>query len=75
MEKLAKLSAISPAVSSCMSYTLFVEIPRHLEIPPIDFYETSLNRRQAPKEMPIRGAIRFRAKTIVALLLFRSRKK
>ena len=34
---------------ACIIYTLLVEIPRYLEIPRIDFCETSHNRRQAPK--------------------------
>ena len=60
-----------------MSYTLFIEIPRYLEIPLIDFCETSRNRRQTPKHAQrkafpkfrsIRTEIRFKAKTIVTSL-------
>ena len=34
---------------SLYPYTLFVESPRYLEVPFIDFCETSQNRRQEPK--------------------------
>ena len=44
-----KVICKSPAFRSCIIYTLFVEIQRHLEIPHVDFCETSVNRRQAPK--------------------------
>ena len=47
--KVAKLAASSSAFSSCIIYTLFVEIQRYLEIPLIDFCETVHNRGQAPK--------------------------
>ena len=58
-------------------HTLFVEIQRYLEIPRIQFCETSHSRRQAPKvsvvktfpkKMLIWAEIRFRAKPIVMLL-------
>ena len=42
-------SILSTAFSSSIICTLFVEIPRYLEIPLTDFFETSQNRRQAPK--------------------------
>ena len=45
--KVANLSALSPAFSSCIIYTHFVEIQRYLEIPPIDFCATSRYRRQS----------------------------
>ena len=44
----ANVSALSPAVSSRISYIL-VEIQRYLEFLFIDFCETSHNGRQAPK--------------------------
>ena len=40
---------LSPVFSSHINYTLFVEIPRYLEVPLIDFCKTSHSRRQAPK--------------------------
>ena len=49
IQKVANLSALRPAFSSCMIYTLFVENQRYLEIPLIDFCKTSLKRRQSPK--------------------------
>ena len=38
--KEANLSVLSPDFSSCIIYALFVEIPRYLEVPVIDFCET-----------------------------------
>ena len=35
------LTVLSPVFSSCIIYTLFIEIPRYLEIPLIDFFENS----------------------------------
>ena len=49
IQNVANLSALSPVFSSCIIFAHFGEIPRYLEIPPIDFCETSHNRRQAPK--------------------------
>ena len=49
IQNVANLSALSPAFSSCISYTLFVEIQRYLEFLFIDFCETLHNGRQAPK--------------------------
>ena len=49
IQKVANLFVSSPAFRSCVIYTLFEEIARYLEIPLIDFCETSHNRRQAPK--------------------------
>ena len=49
IQKVANLSVSSPAFRSCVIYTLLVEIARYLEIPLIDFCETSHNGRQAPK--------------------------
>ena len=46
---MANLSALSPDFSSCIIYTLFVEIARYLEIPHLDICETAHNRRQAPE--------------------------
>ena len=47
--KRANLSGLSPAFSSCIIYTLLVEIQRNFEIPLVDFCETSHNRRRGPK--------------------------
>ena len=49
IQKVANLSVSSPAFRSCVIYTLFVEIARNLEIPLIDFCETSHNSKQAAK--------------------------
>ena len=49
IQKVANLSVSSPAFRSCVIYTVLVEIARYLEIPLIDFCETSHNRKQAPK--------------------------
>ena len=46
---IAALICLPPLFSSCISYALFVEIPRYLEIPPIDFCETLYDRTHAPK--------------------------
>ena len=46
------LSALNPALNPALFmhiYILFVEIQRYLEIPLIDFCETSHIKRQAPK--------------------------
>ena len=48
-QKVANLSVSSPAFRSCVIYTLLVEIARYLEIPLIDFCETSHNSKQTPK--------------------------
>ena len=40
---------IKPAFSSCITYTLFVEIPRYLKIPLIDFCETPHIKIPVPK--------------------------
>ena len=49
IQKIVNLSVLIPVFGSCIIHTLFVEIPRYLEIPLIDFCETSHNRRQTPK--------------------------
>ena len=38
MQKVANLSVLSPVFCACITYTLFIEIPRYLEIPPRDFF-------------------------------------
>ena len=50
MQKVANLSASSPVFSACIFNTLFIEIPRYLEIHPIDFWETSHRRRHLSKD-------------------------
>ena len=57
------LSALSPAVRSCIIYTLFVEIPSYLEIPPIAGFLWNFAQQKT-----IKGRIRFRTKTIVTSL-------
>ena len=69
---LTNLSAISPAFTSCIIYALFCRNSKISWNSSLDFRETSKNTRQAPKvqvasliskEVPIRAAIRFTAKT------------
>ena len=50
MQKVANLSVLSPVFSACITYTLFIEIPRYLEIPLRDFFETPHSRRHLSKE-------------------------
>ena len=66
--KVANLSALSPAFSSCKMYTLFVEIQRYLEIPRIDFCETSHSRRQAPKVSVVKSISKESADTGLNLI-------
>ena len=54
-------SILSTAFSSSIIYTLFVEIPRYLEIPLTDFFGTSQNRRQAPKVLACEPQTYFRS--------------
>ena len=78
LRKVANVSTLSPAFSSCIIHTHFVEIQSYLEILLIDFCETLhvtedkhpkfTQRKAFPKKMPIRAEIRFRAKTIVTSL-------
>ena len=49
-------------------YTLFVEIQRYLEIPGIDFCETSHSRRQAPKVSVVKSISKESADTGLNLI-------
>ena len=48
-QKSSEFVSINSSLQFMHSYIFFAETPRYLEIPLIDFCETSQSRRQAPK--------------------------